>query len=226
MLLVLLFRKYKDFDIYACVDHASTIAKLNDEIARLNGQLKTYKYEVEKIKFVRDAYTIGRHPSIKDGLGFHGGAKDTKSHKAPPTSLRGRGRGRRLWLVAHILFMIERTMLLFMLMLRMLEMIIMMLVLIILLFLCVMILLLLLMLLLFPLVFHILMVGVELGFMLIMMFLMRLGIGKHLIALLCILLSHLVLEGKPNENHVRARIRNSRTQRLHNWTSSHNAQCK
>jgi hypothetical protein len=28
-------------------------------------------------------------------------------------------------------------------------------------------------------------------------------------------LSHPVLEGKPNANHVRARIRNSRTQRLH-----------
>jgi hypothetical protein len=37
-------------------------------------------------------------------------------------------------------------------------------------------------------------------------------------------LSHPVLEGKPNANHVRARIRNSRTQRLHNWTSSHIAQ--
>jgi hypothetical protein len=37
------------------------------------------------------------------------------------------------------------------------------------------------------------------------------------------LLSHPVLEGKPNANHVRARIKNSRTQRLHNWTSSHNA---
>jgi hypothetical protein len=39
-------------------------------------------------------------------------------------------------------------------------------------------------------------------------------------------LSHPVLEGKPNANHVRARIRNSRTQQLHNWTSSHNAQSK
>jgi hypothetical protein len=37
-------------------------------------------------------------------------------------------------------------------------------------------------------------------------------------------MSHPVLEGKPNTNHVRDRIRNSRTQRLHNWTSSHNAQ--
>jgi hypothetical protein len=28
-------------------------------------------------------------------------------------------------------------------------------------------------------------------------------------------MSHPVLEGKPNANHVRAKIRNSRTQRLH-----------
>jgi hypothetical protein len=39
-------------------------------------------------------------------------------------------------------------------------------------------------------------------------------------------LSHPVLEGKPDANYVRARIRNSRTQRLHNWTSSHIAQSK
>jgi hypothetical protein len=42
----------------------------------------------------------------------------------------------------------------------------------------------------------------------------------------CGLMSHPVLEGKPNVNHVRARIRNSGTQRLHNWTSSHIAQSK
>jgi hypothetical protein len=41
-----------------------------------------------------------------------------------------------------------------------------------------------------------------------------------------ILLSHPVLEGKPNANHVCARIRNSRTQRLYIWTSSHNARIK
>ena len=37
-------------------------------------------------------------------------------------------------------------------------------------------------------------------------------------------LSHPVLEGKPNANHVHVRISNSRTQQLHNWTSSHSAQ--
>jgi hypothetical protein len=38
------------------------------------------------------------------------------------------------------------------------------------------------------------------------------------------LLSHPTLKVKPNTNHIRDKIRNSRTQRLHNWTSSHNAQ--
>jgi hypothetical protein len=46
------------------------ILKLNNDIASLNAQLKTCKNENDKIKFARDAYTIGRHPSIKDGLGF------------------------------------------------------------------------------------------------------------------------------------------------------------
>jgi hypothetical protein len=68
----------KDHDIDACV-----IEKLNDEIAQLIVQLKTCKNEIDKNVFDRDAYTVGRNPSIKDGLGFHGEAKDTKSHKSP-----------------------------------------------------------------------------------------------------------------------------------------------
>jgi hypothetical protein len=44
---------------------------------------KLEKKNVKKIKFVRGAYAIGRQPSIKDELGFHGRAKDTKSHKTP-----------------------------------------------------------------------------------------------------------------------------------------------
>jgi hypothetical protein len=75
--------KCNDNDFDACIDHASTIAKLNNEIVQLNVQLKTYNNEVEKFKFARDAFTIGRHPSIKDGLGFHGEAKNIKSHMAP-----------------------------------------------------------------------------------------------------------------------------------------------
>jgi hypothetical protein len=74
--------KCKDHDFKNCNNHASTIAKLNDEIAQLNVQVKTCKNDIEKVKFARDAFTIGRHPSIKDGLGFQKGTKNTKSQKA------------------------------------------------------------------------------------------------------------------------------------------------
>jgi vacuolar-type H+-ATPase subunit I/STV1 len=74
--------KCKEFDFDAYNNSASTISKLNDEIANLNAQLKTCKNECEKIKFARDVYTIGRHPSIKDGLGFQKGTKNLTSQRA------------------------------------------------------------------------------------------------------------------------------------------------
>ena len=80
----------KDHDFDACIDHASTIAKLNDEIVQLNVQLKTCKNEVEKVKFARDAFTFGRHPSIEDGLGFQKGTKNTKSQKALNFTKKGK----------------------------------------------------------------------------------------------------------------------------------------
>jgi hypothetical protein len=76
------FDACSNHDSNACSNHASTIAKLNDEITQLNAQLKTCKNEVEKVKFARDAFTFGRHPSIEDGLGFQKGTKNTKSQKA------------------------------------------------------------------------------------------------------------------------------------------------
>jgi hypothetical protein len=44
--------------------------------------LKFARMNVKKIKFARDAYTIGRHPSIKDGIGFQKGTKNLTSQKA------------------------------------------------------------------------------------------------------------------------------------------------
>jgi Ni,Fe-hydrogenase I large subunit len=67
---VIICNRCKDFDIDACDEHVTSIAKLNNEVASLNAQLKTYKDDYEKLKFARDAYTVGRHPLIKDGLGF------------------------------------------------------------------------------------------------------------------------------------------------------------
>jgi hypothetical protein len=73
----------KDFDVNTCDEHLISIAKLNNEVASLNAQLKTCKIDFDKIKFARDAYTIGRHPSIKDGLGFRKETKNLTSQKAP-----------------------------------------------------------------------------------------------------------------------------------------------
>jgi hypothetical protein len=80
---VMICNRCKDFNVDACSEHLVCISKLNDEVASLNAQLKTSKNEFDKLKFARDAYTIGRHPSIKDGLGFKREVKDLTSHKAP-----------------------------------------------------------------------------------------------------------------------------------------------
>jgi hypothetical protein len=81
----------KDFDINACNKHLVSITKLNDEVASLNAQLKTCKVDFDKLKFARDAYTIGRHPSIKDGLSFRKEAKNLTSQKAPiPNKEKGK----------------------------------------------------------------------------------------------------------------------------------------
>jgi predicted transcriptional regulator len=67
---VVICNRCKDFDVDACDEHLVSITKLNEEVASLNAQLKTCKINFDKLKFARDAYTVGRHPSIKDGLGF------------------------------------------------------------------------------------------------------------------------------------------------------------
>jgi hypothetical protein len=80
---VAICNRCKDFDVDACVEHLISITKLNDEVASLNAQLKTCKSDFDKLKFARDAYTIGRHPSIKDGLGFRREIKNLTSQKVP-----------------------------------------------------------------------------------------------------------------------------------------------
>jgi hypothetical protein len=80
---VVICNRCNDFDINACDEHLASITKLNDEVASLNAQLKTCKVDFDKLKFARDAYTIGRHPSIKDGLGFRKESKNLISQRAP-----------------------------------------------------------------------------------------------------------------------------------------------
>jgi hypothetical protein len=52
-------------------------------VASLNAQFKTCKVDYDKLKFARDAYTVGRHPSIKDVLGFRKETKNLTSQRTP-----------------------------------------------------------------------------------------------------------------------------------------------
>jgi hypothetical protein len=103
---VIICNRCKDFDVDACNEHLTSIAKLNNEVASLNDQLKTCKVDYDKLKFARDAYTVGRHPSIKDGLGFQ---KETKNLTNQRTSVLNKEKGKALWLVV-----LKRTMPIFM----------------------------------------------------------------------------------------------------------------
>jgi hypothetical protein len=88
---VIICNRCKDFSVDACDEHLVSISKLNDEVASLNAQLKTCKSDFDKLKFARDAYTVGRHPSIKDGVGFRKEAKNLTSQRAPiPAKEKGK----------------------------------------------------------------------------------------------------------------------------------------
>jgi endogenous inhibitor of DNA gyrase (YacG/DUF329 family) len=92
----------KDFDIDAWHANVSTIAKLNDDIAKLNAQLKTCDDVCDKIEFARGAYTSGRHPMIKDGLDSKRGPKTNPKRAMRPLN-SSREKGKLLWLVMFIL---------------------------------------------------------------------------------------------------------------------------
>jgi hypothetical protein len=46
---VVICNRCKDFDVDACDDHLISITKLNDEVASLNPQLKTFKINFDKL---------------------------------------------------------------------------------------------------------------------------------------------------------------------------------
>jgi hypothetical protein len=166
----------KDHDFNVCSNHASTIAKLNDEIAQLNVQLKTWKNEVEKLNFLgMPSPLVDIPPLMMDMVS----KREPRTLRAKRSSTSQRRRGRQLWLVACILSMKIKIMLIYILMSRIFFiMLIMILVMIVLLFQSIVVVPLLLALRMLHLV---ILIGVERG---VMMFLIRLRIEMYLMDLL------------------------------------------
>jgi hypothetical protein len=60
----------RDINVDAIHDHLALIKEQNDHIAQLTAKINEHKIENENFKFTRSMLYNGRHPSIKDGIGF------------------------------------------------------------------------------------------------------------------------------------------------------------
>jgi hypothetical protein len=75
----------RDTNVDAIHDHLAMIKQQNDHIAKLDAKIAEHELENEKFKFARSMLYNGRHPDIKDGIGFQKG--DNVKLNAPPKRL-------------------------------------------------------------------------------------------------------------------------------------------
>jgi hypothetical protein len=75
----------RDINVDVIHDHLALIKKQNDHLAQLNAKINEHDLENEKFKFARSMLYSGRHPGIKDGIGFQKG--DNVKLNAPPKRL-------------------------------------------------------------------------------------------------------------------------------------------
>jgi hypothetical protein len=67
---VVICNRCKDFDVNSCDEHLISIAKLNDEVASLNAQLKTCKIDFDKLIFARMPILLVDTPQLRMDLVF------------------------------------------------------------------------------------------------------------------------------------------------------------
>jgi hypothetical protein len=60
----------KDINVESIDDRIAMIKQQNDHISTLNAKIAEHELENEKFKFARSMLYNGRHPGIKDGIGF------------------------------------------------------------------------------------------------------------------------------------------------------------
>jgi hypothetical protein len=63
----------RDINVDAIHDHLALIKQQNDHIAQLTSKINEHEIENENFKFARSMLYNGRHPGIKDGIGFQQG---------------------------------------------------------------------------------------------------------------------------------------------------------
>jgi predicted RNase H-like nuclease (RuvC/YqgF family) len=73
----------RDVNIEAIDDHLAMIKQQNDHIAKLTAKIAEQELENENFKFARSMLYNGRHPGIKDGIGFQQGNQSNVKLNAP-----------------------------------------------------------------------------------------------------------------------------------------------
>jgi hypothetical protein len=63
----------RDINVDTIHDHLALIKQQNDHIAQLTSKINEHEIENEKFKFARSMLYNGRHPGIKDDIGFQQG---------------------------------------------------------------------------------------------------------------------------------------------------------
>jgi hypothetical protein len=64
----------RDVNVDAINDHLALIKQQNDHIAQLTAKINEHEIENKKFKFARSMLYNGRHPGIKDDIGFQQGS--------------------------------------------------------------------------------------------------------------------------------------------------------
>jgi hypothetical protein len=65
---VVICNRCKDFNVDACVEHLTSITKLNGEVASLNAQLKTCKNDFDKLKLLGMPTSLVDIPQLRMDL--------------------------------------------------------------------------------------------------------------------------------------------------------------
>jgi hypothetical protein len=67
---VTICNRCRDVNVDAINDHLALIKQQNDQIAQLTAKINEHEIENENFKFAKSMLYSGRHPGIKDGIGF------------------------------------------------------------------------------------------------------------------------------------------------------------
>jgi hypothetical protein len=102
----------RDVNIEAIDDYLSMIKEQNDHISTLNAKIAEHELENEKFKFARSMLYNGRHPGIKDDIGFQQGSQSNIKLNAPKNKLSNFVKGKApRFRIERVTFYILKTIL-------------------------------------------------------------------------------------------------------------------